>query len=377
MRKLTLLFAAVFVAASVHAQKNAVPEPKIDTVAEFQDQIKSHIDQKRFEHCQWGIKVMSLETGKPLFERNSDKLMKPASNAKMYTGSLALDRLGPDYRIKTSFYAASKPDNGVVGGDLIVYGRGDPSFSQRFNDGDYSKSLQPVIDAFVAAGIKRIDGNLIADESYFHCPPYGSDWAWDDIQNWYGAPVSALDLDDNTIDLIFKAGSAVGEPAVITMKPETTYLKFINRTKTVAKGKRGNVTIYRPLGQTTVYVWGEVAIGSNITDAVSVDNPALWFVTMLKERLAKQGIEVTGNVSSVSFLEREANPLNLSNMVEVVTVQSPPLAKIARAMMKPSQNQYAHLLLLQVGSQSPAASEHRFTDDAGLAEMRKFMTEIG
>lgn len=377
MKKLALLFAATLVVVSVHAQKAAAPEPKIDTLAGFQNEIKAHIDQKRFEHCQWGVKVVSLETGKVLFNRNGEKLMKPASNAKMYTGSMALDRLGPDFRIKTSFYAQSQLDNGVVHGDLIVYGRGDPSMTWRFNDKDYSKSLQPVVDAFVAAGVKRVDGNLIGDESYFHCAPYGSDWAWDDIQNYYGAPVSALNLDDNAVDLVFKAGKGIGEPAVIEMKPATTYLKVINRTKTVAKGKRGNVTIYRPLGQNVVYFWGDVAIGSDITDSVSVDNPALWFVTMLKERLAKAGIEVTGNVSSVNWLDRQAQPVDYSKMTEVVSVESRPMAELVKGMMKPSQNQYAHLLLLQVGMHSSFTNEHQFTDDVGIAEERKFMGEIG
>jgi D-alanyl-D-alanine carboxypeptidase/D-alanyl-D-alanine-endopeptidase (penicillin-binding protein 4) len=375
MKKISFLVATLFVAVSLQAQKNTVE--KIDTVPAFQAQIKGLIDQPRFEHCMWGVKIESLETGKVLFDRNGEKLLKPASNAKMYTGALALDRLGPDYRIKTSFYAQSKPDNGIVHGDLVVYGRGDPSLSWRFNDNDYTKSLEPVVDAFVAAGIKKVDGNLIADESYFHCAPYGSDWAWDDIQNYYGAPVSALNLDDNALDLIFKAGKEIGQPATVVMKPETTYLKLINRTKTVAKGKKGNVTIYRPLGQNVVYFWGDVAIGANVTDSVSIDNPALWYVTQLKERLAKQGIEVTGNVRSVNWLERQAEPTDYSKMVEVVSVQSRTMAEIVKGCMKPSQNQYAHLMLLQVGVQSAFAKDHQFTDDAGIAELRKFMGEIG
>jgi D-alanyl-D-alanine carboxypeptidase/D-alanyl-D-alanine-endopeptidase (penicillin-binding protein 4) len=377
MKTIRTLFFVASIALSAHAQKYALPPQKISSVDALQKEIKAHIDQSRFAHAQWGIKVVSLETGKTLFERNADKLIKPASNNKMYTGSLALDRLGADFRIKTSFYAQSKPDNGVVHGDLIVYGRGDPSFSQRFNNGDFSKSLQPVVDAFVASGIKRIDGNLIADESYFHCAPYGSDWAWDDIQNYYGAPVSALNLEDNAVDLVFKPGAEIGQPATIVMKPETTYFKVINHTKTVAKGKKATINIYRPIGDTTVYFWGNMPMATNVTDSVSVDKPALWFVTRLKERLAKEGIEVTGGVRSVNWLERMADPLNISNLVEVTSVQSRPLAEIVKGMMKPSQNQYAHLLLLQVGVNSPAAKEKQFTDSAGLVEMKNFMSEIG
>src|SRR5271155_2697061 len=118
----------------------ATGQPARDTLAGLQARLEDHLNQPRFAQAQWGVKVVSLATGKTVFEHNADKLMKPASNAKMYTASLALDRLGPDYRIKTSLYAPAKPDaDGVVHGDLLVYGRGDPSFAARFNDGDYSK----------------------------------------------------------------------------------------------------------------------------------------------------------------------------------------------------------------------------------------------
>jgi serine-type D-Ala-D-Ala carboxypeptidase/endopeptidase (penicillin-binding protein 4) len=151
------------------------------------------LDEPRFAQAQWGVKVVSLDSGQILFERNADKLLKPASNAKLYTAALALDRLGPDYRIKTSFYAAAKPDaEGVIHGDLLVYGRGDPSFSARFNGGDYKKALQPAIDALLAAGVKKIDGGIVGDESYFRGAPFGTDWTWDDLQEYYGAPASAL-----------------------------------------------------------------------------------------------------------------------------------------------------------------------------------------
>src|SRR5665213_2219310 len=169
-----------------------------DTLPALQARLAARLDEPRFAQSQWGVKVVSLDSSETLFERNADKLLKPASNAKLYTAALALDRLGPDYRIKTSFYAATKPDaQGVLHGDLLVYGRGDPSFSARFNGGDYKKALQPALEALLAAGVKKIDGDIIGDESYFQGPPYGSDWTWEDLQEDYGAPASALTFQDN------------------------------------------------------------------------------------------------------------------------------------------------------------------------------------
>jgi D-alanyl-D-alanine carboxypeptidase/D-alanyl-D-alanine-endopeptidase (penicillin-binding protein 4) len=352
-----------------------------DTLSSLQAQLDAHLNEGRFAQAQWGVQVVSLDSGRILFQRNADKLMKPASNAKLYTAALALDRLGPDYRVKTSFYAAAKPGpDGILHGDLIVYGRGDPSFSARFNDGDYKKALRPAIDAIQAAGIKQIEGDLVGDESFFHGPSYGSEWTWDDLQNYYGAPASALSFQDNVIDLAFNPGNAVGAPCQIVTMPATTFVTFSNRTETVETNSRARIRIYRPLGGNFAYVWGRVRLGSKgEADAVSVNDPALWFVTMLKEALAQNGIVVSGVAREINWLDRETAPLDLSKLAEVASVQSRPLAEIVKRTLKPSENLYAQLLLLQVGAK---ALESRDTSDgnteqAGVAEMRKFLRQAG
>src|SRR5581483_6616429 len=151
----------------------------------FSRHLDAVLDQQAFAHAQWGVKVVRLDTGEVLYARNPDKLLKPASNTKLYTAALALDKLGPDFHIKTSCYAAAAPDaDGVIHGDLIVYGRGDPSFSARSYDGDYSKAMLPMLDQLARAGVKRIEGNLVGDDSYFSGPPYGASWTWDDLQDY-------------------------------------------------------------------------------------------------------------------------------------------------------------------------------------------------
>ena len=101
------------------------------------------VEQPKYAAALWGVKVVSLDTGKTLFERNPQKLFSPASNSKLYTVALALERLGPDYRIKTSLYAKTRPDtNGTLPGDLILYGRGDPTINARLNGGMPATGLQ-------------------------------------------------------------------------------------------------------------------------------------------------------------------------------------------------------------------------------------------
>jgi D-alanyl-D-alanine carboxypeptidase/D-alanyl-D-alanine-endopeptidase (penicillin-binding protein 4) len=374
-----MLFLTVAVTAAEKGTSSA-SSPRVTTPAsELRSRISGHLSQPRFAAATWGVEIVSLDSGAILFETNAHKLLKPASNAKLFTGALALDRLGPDYRIKTSLYAANKPDaEGTLKGDLIVYGRGDPSFAARFNDGDYGKSLEPLLNALLAAGVKRIEGDLIGDESFFRGPPLGSSWTWDDLQNYYGAEVSALTQEDNVVDLIFKPGAKTGEPCLITTKPQTSFLTFVNRARTVEKGGRREINLYRPIGENTVYVSGQLPLGTNYTDAVSVHHPALWFVARLKGQMEKRGIVVTGKARSVNWLEREAQPLDLAKRVEIASVDSRPLSEIVAKMMKPSQNLYAQLLLLQVGARNQKPEKTiQTTEDAGIAELNRFAREAG
>jgi D-alanyl-D-alanine carboxypeptidase/D-alanyl-D-alanine-endopeptidase (penicillin-binding protein 4) len=351
-----------------------------DSLPALQTRLAALLDEPRFAQAQWGVKVVSLDSGRTLFERNADKLLKPASNAKLYTAALALDRLGPDYRIKTSFYTASKPDGeGVIHGDLLVYGRGDPSFSARFNAGDYQKALQPVVDALLTAGVKKIDGGIIGDESCFRGAPFGSEWTWEDLQEYYGAPASALTFQDNVIDLMFKPGRA-GDPGEIVTLPETSIVTFINRTQTVPPDTFGRIRLYRPLGESVVHAWGSISLRSaGEAESVSVPKPALWFVTMLKKALEKRGVTVTGGVSQEDWLTREVSPIAWASLTEVVAIPSRPLAEIVKQTLKPSENLYAQLLWLQVGAQAEAAqgASGRSTAAEGLAEMQKFLHSAG
>jgi D-alanyl-D-alanine carboxypeptidase/D-alanyl-D-alanine-endopeptidase (penicillin-binding protein 4) len=356
---------------------NAAGQATQDTLPALQARLAAVLDEPRFAQGQWGVKVVALDSDQTLFERNADKLLQPASNAKLYTAALALDHLGPDYRIQTSFYAAAKPDaKGVIHGDLLVYGRGDPSFSARFNGGDYKKALQPAFDAILAAGVKKIEGGIIGDESFFRGAPFGTDWTWDDLQEYYGAPASALTFQDNVIDLVFKPGRAVGDPCEIVTLPATSIINFSNRTQTTTPNARSNMRLYRPVGENVVYAWGGVPLGSTgKSEAVSVPKPALWFATMLKEGLEQGGVTVTGSPREEDWLSREVSPIAWSNLVEVASVPSRPLSEIVKQTLKPSENLYAQLLWLQVGARPGPAN--RDTEEVGLEQMQAFLRSAG
>jgi len=201
---LCLLFAAQL-ASGVLAQEL---RPSA-TLAELRQRLAAHVGQPKYEAALWGVKIVSLDTGVTIFEQNPQKLFSPASNSKLYTVALAFDRLGADYRIKTSLYAKARPNRaGTLKGDLLVYGRGDPTINARLNGGDIFKALQPLVSALTNAGVKRIAGDLVGDESYFRGPPFGSGWAWDDLEYYYGAEISALTINDNTLQAVWSPGRA-------------------------------------------------------------------------------------------------------------------------------------------------------------------------
>ena len=349
------------------------------SLAVFQARLSNHLAQARFAPATWGVKVVSLDSGRMLFEHNAGKLLKPASNNKLFTGALALDRLGPDFRIKTSLHAAARPDEaGVLRGDLLVYGRGDPSFASRFPGKGGTNLLASLVETLVTADVKRIEGDLVGDESYFQGPPLGATWAWDDLQYYYGAEVSALTAQENVVDLVLRPGARPGDPCRVELSPRTTYLAFSNRTETMATGVT-TVQLYRPVGENVVYLSGRMATNAPPqVDAVAVHDPARWFLTLFQEALAQRGISVSGGCRTVNWLDRQIDPVAWPHLVELASTDSAPIGDIVKRMMKPSQNLYAQLLLLQVGvREAKSAGRGLTTEEAGLIAMNKFLAEAG
>jgi D-alanyl-D-alanine carboxypeptidase/D-alanyl-D-alanine-endopeptidase (penicillin-binding protein 4) len=329
--------------------------------------IEAVVGQADFARGEWGVKVVSLATEKVLYAHNPEKYFSPASNTKLFTAALALNNLGPDFKIETSLYSARAPDaNGTLDGDLIVYGRGDPDFRAGLHSGDYRAALEPLAAALVKSGVKRINGDLIGDQSYFSGPPYGSGWEWDDFQWYYGAEVSALSINDNSLDLWVKPGPHVGAPARIETGPSTSLITLMNRTTTVSPGGKRYIAVYRPIGENVIYVSGSMPAGdSGYVGYVAVHDPALLFVSMLREVLSEHGVTVSGRTRSVDWKYRDVAPLDKDKLKCLGSVLSRPLREIIKDTLKRSQNLYAQLLLLQVGAR---ARNDRMSSDSGNAQ---------
>lgn len=380
-----------FVAANFAQQTNAPA-----TLAELQQRLTDLVTQPRFAAGTFGVKVVSLETGRTLFENDAAELLSPASNCKIYTMAMVLDKLGGDYRIKTSLYAATKPDNkGVLKGDLIVYGRGDPGFNGKAGGGDIFKALQPLVAALTNAGVRQISGDVIGDDSFIVGSPFGSGWVWDDMNYYYGAEISALTINDNILQVSVKPGAKVGAPAQLTLSPATSHVILSNRTQTVAARARRDINFYRPLGQNVVYVTGQMPLDeTNHAGDVTFSNPAGLFAEQFRAALIRSGIKISGQSHAVTWLDRQGVPLDTAKLVELGFVESKPMREINVAVQKPSQNLYTDLMLAHVGSleREKVLAERvaRNTnapletvvgtissEDYGVRELDKFLAKVG
>ncbi|HPC59704.1 MAG TPA: D-alanyl-D-alanine carboxypeptidase/D-alanyl-D-alanine-endopeptidase [Verrucomicrobiota bacterium] len=365
---------------SLHLGQAAQSAPPPATVAALAQAISNHISQPKFAAASWGVKIVSLESGATLFEHNSRMLFSPASNSKLYTVALGLDRLGPDYRIRTSLYSQTPPSRrGTLRGDLILYGRGDPTLNARLNGGDILKALEPLVFALTNAGVRRVSGDLVADASFIRGPEFGSGWSWDDAQYYYGAEISALTINDNILQVTAKPGR-LGEPCQLTLSPPTDYLRFENRTRTVAAGERRALSFYRPLGDNLVYVTGSIPVDDpGLTEDLTVHDPAGLFGRWFRQALARHGVKVSGKIRSYNWLTRPASLPETAHLHEIAFVESPPLRDIAREIQKPSQNLYTDLLLAHLGEHFRTADTPSRTssEDLGIRELNRFLGQIG
>ncbi len=360
------------------------------TLAELQGRISEILAKPELSPAMVGIKVVSLDTGRVLFEENAGKLLRPASNMKLYTVATALDRLSPDYRFVTSVYASSRPDaSGVIRGNLTIYGRGDPSIAARFNNGDYFKAIDDLAARIAASGVKRVEGDLVGDETYFVGPKYGAGWNWEDLTWYYGAEITPLAVNDNALDLFIKPGPAVGQPALITTGPPDPLLTIVNKVITSAKGLRREISIHRGLGENKITITGSIPLEDRgYSGGIGISHPAMLFVYLLRTSLAQKGVVITGKSRTTGEISQPAMitavPVSGTSAPfqnEIASLQSPPFSLIAAQTLKPSQNLYTELILRTLGKVTPppatTSALGQTSEELGLEAVKSFLKTAG
>lgn len=366
-------------------QGPAAPEQLLASPAgELAKRIDALIDGSDVAYARWGISVVSLANGTTIYQRNGDKLFTPASNMKVYTTGVALNLLGPDYRWRTSVYATKQPDaNGTIQGDLILYGRGAPDLVSQSND-DTRGSLAKLADDLYQRGIRRVDGNVIGDDSYFRGDPLGDGWQWTDIQWYFGAEASALSVNGNEIDVNLVPSTGDEQPALKVGANEGQMI-VQNRMINGKPGVRTTIGVHRGLSDNNVEVWGELAPGSKGFGArLAVHNPALWAAKLFSSALKSKGIRIGGDAQARGSRVAPSQRFDPGHSIELAGVASQPLGDIVRKTNKESNNLYAELILRTLGRERGEMTAHpepagreRGDDEAGLAVIRLWLERAG
>jgi D-alanyl-D-alanine carboxypeptidase/D-alanyl-D-alanine-endopeptidase (penicillin-binding protein 4) len=300
---------------------------------------------------EWGLLIVDAETGETLYELNADKYFVPASNMKLFTTALALAKLGPEYRFHTTLETRStiSPD-GVLIGDLFLVGRGDPNLSNRKFpydlkeefDGPPEKTLAELADALAAKGIKEIAGDVVGDDSYFPREAYPNGWEIDDMVWEYGAAVSAIVVNDNTVTVTLTAGESAGAPVEAVVAPSTPDFIVRNDVVTSAAEVKSDLTLTREPNSKIVVIRGTMpAHGMPRKLVLAIHDPAEHAAALLAQVLAERGVKVSGVLRSMHNAEAvDASPRAV--LAEHVSV---PLGDSVKLVNKISQNLHTEMLL--------------------------------
>jgi D-alanyl-D-alanine carboxypeptidase/D-alanyl-D-alanine-endopeptidase (penicillin-binding protein 4) len=299
---------------------------------------------------EWGLLVVDAESGTTLYEKNADHYFEPASNMKLLTTALALDTLGPDYRFRTTVETnGTLETDGKLSGDLILVGRGDPNLSNRKFpyetkeefDGPPERALAGLADALVARGMKEVTGDVVGDDSYFPRERYPEGWEIGDMVWEYGAAISAIAVDDNTVTLTLTPGEKAGDAVQESLEPETLEFTVKNEVTTIGAKEKPELRLTREPGTDAVVVSGTVAAKSAPRKLVlGVQEPAQHAAILLALLLAERHVKVDGKVRAAH--EPDPNEATRTVLAEHISV---PLKDSVKLVNKISQNLHTELLL--------------------------------
>ena len=290
---------------------------------------------------------------------------------------MALSRLGPDFKFTTRVLS--------VGKDLVLLGGGDPNLSPRPIPyqkgpitGDPLIAIHDLADQIAAKGVTHVDGDIVGDDSWYVWEPYAPGWSIDDPLYDYGAPVSGLTLNDNTLGLHVAPGAHEGAPAAIVPNPPLEYYHIDNRVHTIAAGGQRRVHYQRD--GFDLEIWGEIPMGDRGEDlALGIEDPALYAAKALRQALEERGITVEGRA-----VARHAFPNEFANLTQGTAPEAPAGTELARRVSAPlledlritdkvSQNLHAELALRAVARVRRGIGSR----EAGLAELHDFLAEAG
>jgi PBP4 family serine-type D-alanyl-D-alanine carboxypeptidase len=371
------------------------PQPRqqnADPLAPLAERVRAVMDRPEFKHAVFGVSFYSLDDQRTAFSINPDKLFLAASTTKTLTMGTALALLGADYRFHTRAYRTGPlTADGTLQGDLVLVASGDPNLSNRIRAGDqlafenvdhaYDASpdtravagdplavIREIASQIAAKGVKRITGRVLVDASMFR---------EGERELGTGVVISPIIVNDNLVDLVIAPGSAPGSPTTVTISPATSYVRFVNKSTTVAADARPHISWSadetQPDGSHTVAISGAFPMGKpGILYSYAVPEPSRYAQVVLVEALRDAGVTAELSVPAVQTAFRSAVASYTPDALLYDHV-SPPFSQEVKVTLKVSQNLHASAMPFTL----KAILARDDTSKTGFDLERDFLTKAG
>jgi serine-type D-Ala-D-Ala carboxypeptidase/endopeptidase (penicillin-binding protein 4) len=324
---------------------------------------------------EWSILAVSLDRGDTLFARSPNQPLAPASNIKLLTTAAALRYLGANHRFKTYVLVDGPIRDGVLHGNVYLYGTGDPTLGTRFAERP-APGLLALADTLSLLGVREITGDIVGDGSYFSGPNSGEGWQPDYMNAWYASPAGALAVHENLVRVEVSPGEA-GQPPELSFVPGGAGLAVRNEAVT---GGRGRARVVRSHYEGPILVDGQVGTRSAAT--VAVGDPAMYAAALFRDVLVGREIVIRGVARQIVDAEESpitgrtvfAPALEPERAIRIVAEHtSPPLGDILVTINHQSQNFYSEQVLRALGRAATGVGSGR----AGGHAIRRLMAEAG
>ncbi|WP_186580575.1 D-alanyl-D-alanine carboxypeptidase/D-alanyl-D-alanine endopeptidase [Aquibacillus kalidii] len=343
MNKITRIILVLVVPITLILILNDISFNKLkgeETTVTWQEELSKYVNTSpELNGAIVGLSVRSATSGAVVFDHMGDTRLRPASNMKLLTAASALSTLGGNYQFTTEILTDGVIQGDTLVGNLVLKGKGDPTL--------LPSDLEMFAQKLREKGIKKIEGDVLADDSWYDEERYSKDLVWSDESTYYGAGISALtispnkDYDAGTVIVEVEAGEEVGDKAIIDLVPNTEYIKVINKINTIPKGEKGKLSFERSHGTNTIVIKGTIPIDSlQEREWVSVWEPTGYALEVFKESLERQGI---------SWSEKETLAHKSNKKKVLVSSSSIPISELLVPFMKLSNNGHAETLVKEMG----------------------------
>jgi len=345
-------------------------ESRANSLETIQTKIARYLKRPGVRSASWGIQVLDPETSSVLLEVNPDKLFLPASVLKVVTTSAAIEKLGPDFRYRTGVYTNGVIDsNGILLGDLILVGRGDPNLTDPYGELFEKPALLELAQELKSWGISGVQGDIIGDDSYFDSDTSGRGWAVQALRTLYGAP-NALSVNNNALWVHVRPTKAK-QKAIVAVEPANSYFRIRNLAKTGSRRARKTINVRLIRATNTIEITGTLPLTKTYSKDILLEKSAELAASMLRDSLQREGIWVQGKVYAThcgDVPEEQRKGWQL-----LAEHSSPPLIRALEIINKKSQNLHAEMLLRTLGAEFKGSG----TNEAGLKVVNEFLVDAG